>query len=82
MAPVGGYVLAQARHLERRALDEHGDRAVLDASRDRAQSRRLAQLLRDGRQGGRREIDFMHRLTEQGVADRTTDNARFLAVAV
>ena len=40
MAAIGFDVLAQRRHLERVLVDDDGDRAVLDAGRNRLEARR------------------------------------------
>ncbi len=82
VAAEGLDVLAQRRHLERPAVDHHGDGAVLDAGRHRLEARRggaAHHLFGHGRGG---DVEFADRLAEQRVAHRAADHARLLAVAV
>ena len=82
VAAEGLDVLAQRRHLERPAVDHHGDGAVLDAGRHRLEARGLGAPDHLVRHGGGGDVDLADRLAEQRVAHRAADHARLLAVAV
>ena len=82
MAPVGLDILAQRRHLERRAVDHDRDGAVVDAGRHRLEARGRGAAHHLLRHGGGGEVDVADRLAEQRVAHGAADHARFLAVAV
>ena len=82
MAPVGFDVLAQGRDLEGHALHEHGHRAMRDARRDAPQARLLGPIDDALRRGRGRDVIFVHRTSEQRVADRAADDPGFLAVAI
>ena len=80
---VGLDVLAQRGDLERRAVDHHGDGAVLDAGRHRLEAGGLDaahHLLRHAPWWRRRSSPTG--IAEQRVAHRAADHARLLAVAV
>ncbi len=81
VAPEGLDVLAQGRHLERAALDHHRDGAVVEAGRHRLEAGRFGAARDFLRQRRRRHVDVAMRQTEQRVAHRAADHARFLAVA-
>ena len=82
VAAEGLDVLAQRRHLERPAVDHHGDGAVLDAGRHRLEARRgrAPDHLVGHRGGG--DVELADRLAEQRIAHRAADHARLFAVAV
>ncbi len=78
-AAVGLDVFAQRGDFEMRAVDDQGQRAVIDAGRHDAQPRAfgLAQdILRHGRD---REVDVGDRFAEQGVAHGAADHAHLVA---
>ena len=74
---VGLDILAQRRHLERRAGDDDGHRAMLDPGRDALEPRRLRGRHNSLGQGGGREVDLMRRQAEQRVAHGAADDAGF-----
>ena len=75
-------VLAQGRHLERRALDHHRDGAVLDAGRHGLEARLAGARAHDRRRRRGGEVDLVHRMAEQRVAHGAADDARLLPRAV
>src|ERR1700730_287192 len=82
MAAVGRDVLAQGCYFERPILGEHRDRAVRDAGRDGAQAGGRC-LRHDGRgKTGGREVNFMHRPSQERIAQGAADNAGFLAFMI
>ena len=65
MAPIGFHILAQGRDLERLAVDDHGDRAVIDPGRNRLEPGLLRPLHdRIGQHGGG-AVDFRDGPPEQ-----------------
>ncbi len=69
-------VAPERRHLEWHAIGDDGDRAMLDAGRNRLEvgAARERDHLFGERGGG--EIDLTHRQPEQGIAHRAADRAR------
>ena len=82
MAPVGFHILAQGRDFERLAVDDHGDRAVIDAGRNGLEPG-LLRPLRDriGQHGGG-AVDLGDGPPEQRIAHGAAHDARLLAPAV
>ena len=82
VAAIGLDVLPQRGHLERLAVDDDRDRAVLDAGGHRLEAGRLDAAHDFVRHRRGRHVDLMRRHAEQRVAHRAADHARFLAVAI
>ena len=82
VAAVGLHVLAQRGHLERMLVDDDGDGAVLDAGRHRLEAGGGDALDHFVRHRGGGDVDFRDRHSDERVAHRAADHARFLAVAV
>ena len=82
MAPVRLHVLAQGGDFKRNPVHNKRDRAVLNARWYRLEAGGLCARNRHVRQGGRGQIDLVHRLAQQGVAHGAADDARLLAVAI
>ena len=82
MAPIGFHILAQGRDFERFAVDDHGDRAVLDPGRNRLEPGLLRPLHdRIGQHGGG-AVDLRDGPPEQRIAHGAAHDARLLAPAV
>ena len=75
-------VATQRRDFERAALEKHGHRAVRDSGRDDRQARASCPRDDDARLCRGREIDIADGEAHKGVAHRTADDSRFLAVAI
>ena len=75
-------VLAQRRHLERLAVDNDSDRAMLDAGRFRLEARRLGTAHDFFRHRRRRHVDLANRQFHHRIAHRAADDTGFLAVAI
>ena len=82
MAAIGVDVFAQRGDLEWLVIDEHGDGAVIDARRQRAQSGLFGAADHFIRRGGGGDVDIAHRNAEQRIAHRSANNARLFAVRV
>ena len=81
MAAEGLDVAPERGHLERRAVGDHRDCAVLDPGRDRFQSSLIGERDHLLRRGGGGEIDLGDRQFEKGIAHGAADGARLHALA-
>ena len=81
-ASVGLDVLAQGRHLERLALDDHRHRAVLDARRNRLEPGGLGAPRHLAGERRRGAVDLVDGPPEESVADGAADDPRFLPAPV
>ncbi len=82
VAAEGLDILAQRGDLERTAVHDHRDGAVLDPGRHRLEAGCLDAADHLGGQRRRGDVDVAVRLAEQRVAHRAADHARLLAVAI
>ena len=82
LAAIGFDILAQGGDLEWNAFAQDRHRAMRDSGRNDAQTRGLGALHDLVRHGGGGDVDFVERLIDQRIADRTADHARLFAVTV
>ena len=75
-------VVADGGHLEGPARDQHGDGAVGDAGRDRAQPGGFRAGDHHVGDGGRRDVVIGMRTAHQGVAHGAADDAGLLSATV
>ncbi len=82
MAAIGFNILPQRRDLERMALHDNSDRAMLDTGRHRLETGFICQPHRILRQMRRCQIDIADLGAEQRVAHCATHDTRLAAIAV
>ena len=80
-ATVGFDIAAKAGDLIARATRDHGNRAMVDPGRHRAQPGRLGQTHGRFGGGGRGDVDVRDRLAQQGIAHRAAHHKRLMAGA-
>ena len=77
VSSIGFDIAPQRRHFERNAVGDDGDGAVIDARRMRAEAGLESEAHDLFRHCRRRDIDFVHRAIDEGVANGAADDARF-----